>query len=95
MSRRYHQIHCLTMFSSALRYGVESPEHSERFPQHVQHCLNYVRQMILCAARTDLEPMDLVNSEEKEGADGLGVVHTCVDWHAIANELESNNRQYN
>jgi hypothetical protein len=31
--------------------------HAEGFPAHIAHCFDYLRQAILCAADTNLEPV--------------------------------------
>lgn len=41
---------------------------------HVQHCLNFMRQMILCNADLTLEPPDALDACRS------GYTHVCRDW---------------
>ncbi|KAJ7100377.1 hypothetical protein C8R44DRAFT_716480 [Mycena epipterygia] len=47
----FHQLHCVRLLRAALdgRYDAMSRG-------HMHHCLNYIRQMILCAPNLTLEP---------------------------------------
>ena len=81
----YHQLHCL----DAIRVGfVLNGTHAAA---HVEHCLNYLRQVILCHADTTVEPGHWM--ETKTGvdpaSDGLGVVHTCKDWKEVNRFVEA------
>lgn len=91
----YHQIHCLDSLRLAVlgvrphgehRLGQSGNAHWEM--DHVHHCLNYLRQTILCAADLTLEP------EVEEGSDdageGLGVTHVCKDWSMAYQYVERN-----
>lgn len=86
----FHQFHCL----DALRHAVlalHDPDavHTEgaHAGKHAQHCLNYLRQTILCAADTTLEPF--VNP-----GIGIGVVHQCRDWTQVYEWAEANWEEY-
>ncbi|KZT41702.1 hypothetical protein SISSUDRAFT_1031038 [Sistotremastrum suecicum HHB10207 ss-3] len=66
----FHQLHCLDKIRSVLVSGSN--------PRHAQHCMNYLRQSVLCRADTMLDP------EFKDGvAGGVGAVHVCRDWSAV------------
>lgn len=67
----YHQLHCLQSiekhFAAELLHihlaARESahPIKSESligFPLHISHCFDYLRQALLCAADSNLEPLD-------------------------------------
>jgi hypothetical protein len=73
----YHQMHCLQRIRSAIVQG--DPGH------HTRHCLNLLRQTVLCASDTTLDPM---NTEK--GTDGLGIVHVCRDWQKVYDFVEEN-----
>ncbi|MCJ1481037.1 hypothetical protein MMC06_001193 [Schaereria dolodes] len=55
----YHQLHCLDAirrgYYSALA-GTTPSMHSD--PPHMRHCIDYLRQSLLCNADTNLEPVD-------------------------------------
>ncbi|KAI0059992.1 hypothetical protein BV25DRAFT_1828412 [Artomyces pyxidatus] len=73
----FHQLHCLGRIRSAISTNAgASPE--------VEHCFNYLRQMMLCQADVALEP---VVADEFAVGDFLNV-HTCKDWSAVYREVE-------
>ncbi|KIM90102.1 hypothetical protein PILCRDRAFT_811816 [Piloderma croceum F 1598] len=80
----FHQLHCLDKLRRAV--VQEPPSEWERW--HTQHCLNYVRQMFLCAASNRLEPVKDVTEGLK--VDGLGLEHTCRDWSVLHGIAEKN-----
>ncbi|KAJ7506561.1 hypothetical protein B0H11DRAFT_235190 [Mycena galericulata] len=80
----FHQLHCLDKMRTAVT--MDPPTEWEKW--HVQHCLNYVRQMLLCAANVRLEPVTA--SEEGMKVDGLGVKHVCRDWSSLYDLAEKN-----
>ncbi len=84
----FHQLHCL----DKMRRAVVGVPPSEWESWHTQHCLNYVRQMLLCAASTRLEPVKLGHGKG-EGSlkvDGLGLEHSCRDWTLLREMVEEN-----
>ncbi|EIN03771.1 hypothetical protein PUNSTDRAFT_93785, partial [Punctularia strigosozonata HHB-11173 SS5] len=84
----YHQMHCLENLKRAVLY----PSLSESHIQHLHHCINYVREMILCTPDLTLEPEStrLREAYHIRGIDGLGVSHTCKDWSTVYSAAESN-----
>ena len=46
---------------------------------HAQHCIEYLRQNIICAADTTLEPI----KPEDNGVDGFGNKHNCRNYSAV------------
>lgn len=76
-----HDLHCLTTFHDAL-YS----RNPEATPGHVQHCLNYLRQMILCDPDLTLEDADALEVDHylRPG----GTAHVCRDWTAVWRESE-------
>ncbi|KAJ5578187.1 uncharacterized protein N7459_007151 [Penicillium hispanicum] len=85
-----HQLHCLGMLRSALvayRKGDEPMDHDAK---HLTHCLNYIRQGILCAGDTTLEPASgkvVINGELTTTFTGEGAVHQCKDWSSVKDFL--------
>jgi len=73
----YHQMHCLQRIRNAIVQG--DPGH------HTRHCLNLLRQTVLCASDTTLDPMN-----SGQGTDGLGIVHVCRDWQTVYDFVEQN-----
>jgi len=91
----YHQLHCLESLRLAL-LGVrphneflnEGTKEKVWTVDHVAHCLNYLRQTILCAADLTLEP-EVVDGSGDVGQ-GLGVTHVCRDWSVVNDYAERN-----
>ncbi|GBE89266.1 hypothetical protein SCP_1502740 [Sparassis crispa] len=78
----FHELHCLRVLN--LAFG------KARFatPAHIKHCLNYLRQGILCAPDLTLEPG---NFEEKDfEVERLGATHTCRDWSIVFQMMDEN-----
>ena len=48
-------------------------------PAHVRHCLDYLRQAIMCHADFNFEPV----VPELGGARGFGVEHTCGNYKGV------------
>lgn len=57
---------------------------------HTRHCFNLMRQAVLCASDTTLDPLDTVDGGQLVGADGVGVVHECRDWEKVYEFVISN-----
>ncbi|RPD75656.1 hypothetical protein L226DRAFT_507565 [Lentinus tigrinus ALCF2SS1-7] len=79
-----HQLHCLDTFRVAFLTNRTGSAH------HVEHCLRYMRQAVLCYADTTLEPAHpgMLNGKWRHGATGIGSVHRCKDWTALTKYLE-------
>ncbi|KAJ3003733.1 hypothetical protein NUW54_g5155 [Trametes sanguinea] len=79
-----HQLHCLDVLRVAFvanRTGA---------PQHVAHCLRYLRQAVLCHADATLEPDEpgVRDGRWEHAASGVGAVHRCRDWTALRRYLD-------
>ncbi|EKM56659.1 uncharacterized protein PHACADRAFT_253907 [Phanerochaete carnosa HHB-10118-sp] len=85
----YHQIHCLDSLRHAIlngksHDGEQGHGHGhtrKRDVEHSAHCLNYLRQTIMCAADLTLEPEIVLGSSDV--GEGLGAVHVCRDWSRV------------
>ncbi|KAG9258583.1 uncharacterized protein F5Z01DRAFT_203104 [Emericellopsis atlantica] len=85
----WHQMHCLNHIRSTLLYGDDGSDHTA-------HCFHYLRQGILCAADTTLEPGGVI-MEAKNGdkvATGVGVLHTCRDWRQVYDWMEKDHETW-
>ncbi|KAH7913520.1 hypothetical protein BJ138DRAFT_1081399 [Hygrophoropsis aurantiaca] len=74
----YHQFHCLDIIR--VGYVVNGTHAAE----HIQHCLRYLRQTILCHSDTTLE-VDIPQRSPMDGklvhtGNGVGSIHRCRDW---------------
>lgn len=48
-------------------------------PPHVRHCIDLLRQSLMCTADTTIE----VKDEAAGGVHGFGVEHRCVKWSQL------------
>lgn len=73
----FHQIHCLVTIRTAIRTRTFND-------QHLDHCLDYLRQAIMCTGDTTLEKV-IIDDDGKFKAeiDGWGTVHECRSWHML------------
>ncbi|TFK53106.1 hypothetical protein OE88DRAFT_1627143 [Heliocybe sulcata] len=77
----FHQLHCLNNLKKAVVADQLSPGQS----RHLDHCINYLRESVLCHPSLRLEPrsVHLLERYGIKGVDGLGLVHECRDWQAV------------
>ncbi|KAM7190179.1 protein of unknown function (DUF3328) domain containing protein [Rhypophila sp. PSN 637] len=70
----FHQLHCLNGIREAYWAAKDGLPHSHvARPSHVRHCIDYLRQALMCHADTNLEPI----IPELGGASGFGSEHKC------------------
>ncbi|KAI0359763.1 hypothetical protein OH77DRAFT_1501557 [Trametes cingulata] len=78
----FHEMHCLRTINRAFSKTTGAT------PPHLQHCLNYIRQNILCSPDLTLEPG---NFEERDfEVERIGGTHTCKDWGPIYEYMDAN-----
>ncbi|KAI9729791.1 MAG: hypothetical protein M1818_008405 [Claussenomyces sp. TS43310] len=83
----FHQLHCLDIIRRGYWAAAESAE-SETSPEsseghsnrpHMRHCIDYLRQSLMCHADTNFEPV----VENLYGVHGFGVEHQCRDFNGV------------
>jgi hypothetical protein len=79
----FHQLQCLDVIR---RDYVKN--HSTELSQH---CLNYIRQSLLCIADTRLEP---VRAEKPPNVVILAGDYVCKDWSALYKAAEANQKNW-
>ena len=89
----FHQIHCL----DSLRKAILGLTHDHRDMEagelgHTHHCLNYLRQTILCSADVTLEPETPEGSQDV--GEGLAVTHVCRDWGKVYDFVRRNEAEW-
>jgi len=93
----FHQLHCLDSLRKAIRetghHNVSGGTGEEHGIEHSVHCLNYLRQTILCAADVTLEPEIPVQGTRDVG-EGVGVEHVCRDWSRVYEFVERNEAEW-
>ncbi|KZV85554.1 hypothetical protein EXIGLDRAFT_622900, partial [Exidia glandulosa HHB12029] len=72
----YHDLHCMRMLHRALFPALAVEETTG---DHAQHCLNYIRQTVLCYPDLTLEPPDVMSRNWTVDRAG-GSTHVCYDW---------------
>ncbi|TFK51119.1 hypothetical protein OE88DRAFT_1748820, partial [Heliocybe sulcata] len=86
----YHQLYCLHHLKDAIATPVSDKTTAQL--GRAQHCLNYLRQAILCEPSLRLEP-ESPRIEElglPSGVDGLELMHgQCKDWTAVYRAAEA------
>lgn len=50
---------------------------------HATHCIEYLRQAVLCSGDLTLEVPEYVDQKTWKGATGWNTEHQCRDWSAI------------
>jgi hypothetical protein len=84
----FHQIRCLNIIREALvRFRSSSPNNLAT-PNHLAvHCMNYLRQMVLCrsdltleSARDPVGPRTVVSD----------ITHVCRDWTVVWKDVDGN-----
>ncbi|KAF9465117.1 hypothetical protein BDZ94DRAFT_1254548 [Collybia nuda] len=83
----FHQLHCLRM----LNLGFNPMEAIG--DAHLQHCLSYLRQMILCDPDLTLEPAGW-ETRDFEGQ-RIGATHVCQDWSTVYDVVDENYQGWN
>ncbi|KAF2097215.1 hypothetical protein NA57DRAFT_77469 [Rhizodiscina lignyota] len=75
----FHSLHCLTVLMVGLGKREENSTLPIWQPHHQAHCLEYLRQSILCSADTSLEG----RGKHWQVENGYGTQHICVDYAAL------------
>jgi hypothetical protein len=76
----FHQLHCLSIITTALGTSHEEwKAMNEHVMDHRSHCVEYLRQSILCNGDTTLEG----ETGSWTTSTGWGQTHSCVDFDAL------------
>ncbi|KAI0098116.1 hypothetical protein F4776DRAFT_532112 [Hypoxylon sp. NC0597] len=85
----FHQLHCLfliyTDFRRALGGELAHVDAHSLHDTHSLHCFDYLRESIICAADSALEPFrsPFDGGTQGNGVDGFGSVHQCRDFKQL------------
>ncbi|KAF1950757.1 hypothetical protein CC80DRAFT_576819, partial [Byssothecium circinans] len=102
----FHQMNCLnhirqSLYTAAIAATSPASEDDEddyyasRLPaleHHWRHCLDYLRQSLMCNADITLEKIDASGEKELGSVDGWGTEHLCRDWEGLRTWTEGANR---
>ena len=76
----FHQIRCLDIIRKSIR------DRASKGPSKLDsHCLNYLRQMILCNSATEVDLFSGLN-----GQIPIYSMRTCNNWSAVYSEVQDN-----
>jgi len=63
---------------------------SHTSPAHIRHCIDLIRQSLMCYSDTTIEEKDeLIN-----GVRGFGTLHQCRDWRGLVKWTEETQNKY-
>ncbi|KAH8091344.1 hypothetical protein BXZ70DRAFT_909797 [Cristinia sonorae] len=85
----YHQLHCLDIIRGVF---VKNVNDLDEAAHHIEHCLRYLRETILCHADLTLESAFWTEDRYGNtipGTEGVGVTHQCVDWDQLHDYMEA------
>jgi hypothetical protein len=96
----FHQLHCVVLLQRAIstlsvphpRGGQEKKPTAKEF-EHLEHCLDFLRQGIMCAGDLSIEVPKRLHDPTKTPpfhVDGWGTKHLCRSWPAMMEWIEQN-----
>lgn len=78
-----HQLHCLGVIRDVIKnYEKNEPSRFAR-GGHEYHCLDYLRQAVMCNGDTTLDYAELHDDGTRRGFSGANSTHQCRSWDAI------------
>ncbi|PSR97578.1 hypothetical protein PHLCEN_2v4285 [Hermanssonia centrifuga] len=83
-----HQLRCLDILREEL---VRERDDSEGPSTLSRHCLNYMKQMVMCRGDIELEPFQYPNHKDPIDMEGI---YECRDWSAVYTEVEKNQVEF-
>ena len=76
----FHQLRCLDIIRKSIR------DRTSKEPSELDgHCLNYLRQMVLCSSRTEVDPVAGSNGNQP-----IYSMRTCNNWSAVYSKARDN-----
>ncbi|KAI0258958.1 hypothetical protein BC834DRAFT_668218 [Gloeopeniophorella convolvens] len=84
----FHQLHCLHVISTTF----VAQGHLYATEDHFRHCLNYLRQTLLCGALDTLEEGDFMSRNYE--TDRIGDTFVCEDWGALYETMDRNTEEW-
>jgi len=85
----FHQLKCLDIMREDL--VRERGQDSEGPSELTRHCLNYLKQMVMCRGDIHLEAYLHPNHRDPIDMDG---VYECQDWSAVNDEAKKNQAEF-
>ncbi|KAI6093647.1 hypothetical protein F4821DRAFT_3110 [Hypoxylon rubiginosum] len=76
----YHQLHCLDTIRRGYWAAAQRPSPDQTVaPRHIRHCIDYLRQSLMCHADTNLEAIDA----DLGGTRGHGSSRKCRNFSQV------------
>ncbi|KAK2600542.1 hypothetical protein N8I77_010069 [Diaporthe amygdali] len=79
-----HQLHCLGVIRDVVKKYEKHDKSRFAGAGHEYHCIDYIRQSIMCSADTTLDFAELQPDGRRKGFSGANSTHQCRDWDAVA-----------
>ena len=83
-----HNFHCLRQ----IQVGISHPNQTEVSRGHIGHCLDYMRQYILCNADAHLEPGDFTTRNHLTSR--VTDTRVCQNWVAVYEWMAANEENW-
>ncbi|KAH7350825.1 hypothetical protein BKA65DRAFT_535923 [Rhexocercosporidium sp. MPI-PUGE-AT-0058] len=82
-----HQLHCLAVIRHVIMKYEKRDKSRFAGDGHEYHCIDYIRQSLLCAGDTTLDYAEIRRGsdgvERRRGFTGANSTHQCRDWDSI------------
>ncbi|KAI1763305.1 hypothetical protein GGR53DRAFT_497994 [Hypoxylon sp. FL1150] len=79
----HHQIHCLGLIKHVLVMAERNQTLTSGDFRHMDHCVEYIRQAIMCHGDLTLEPLMPEATRTSIESDTWGSKHYCRDWSVL------------
>ncbi|KAI1170943.1 hypothetical protein F4777DRAFT_583382 [Nemania sp. FL0916] len=79
----HHQIHCLGLMKHVFMKSERNETVTPTDYRHMDHCVEYIRQAILCHGDLTLEPVMSGSTRTSIESDTWGSKHYCRDWNVL------------
>ena len=77
-------------YAALLHNGVVT----DHVANHPEHCFDYLRQSVMCAADLTLEKARVDPDGHRRATDGWGTSHVCKDWGQVEDAMRDNRWKY-
>ncbi|KAJ4421056.1 hypothetical protein N0V82_003960 [Gnomoniopsis sp. IMI 355080] len=85
-----HQLHCLGVIRDVIKKYEKHDKSRFAGRGHEYHCIDYIRQSIMCAGDMTLDYAEVQEDGTRRGFSGANSTHQCRDWDAIVSWAEEN-----
>ncbi|KUI54282.1 hypothetical protein VP1G_01565 [Cytospora mali] len=79
-----HQLHCLGVIRDVIKKYEKHDKSRFAGAGHEYHCIDYIRQSIMCLGDTTLDFAEVQADGVRRGFSGANSTHQCRDWDALS-----------